>query len=187
MHHPIVAVAIQSSASEFHVEHEELLGRSRKRPIVYARQTACWVLRRRTPMSFPAIARVFDQDHTTVMNAVRCVERAKDPWLRDGSRRVLHVVDERHPRPHRAVTVMMGDMPTAEELHARIDNDFGYHPPTTPEIAAAHERVREVLANAAHEIIDIIPDSRETSLFLTSMEVAMYHANAIIARGQALR
>lgn len=187
MSHPIIEAAITASASEFHVGHDELMAPGRRRPIVFARQTACWVIRRRSSLSFPSIGRVFHQDHTTVMNAVRAVDMARDPLLRDGSRRVLATIDALHPRRHAPRHAMLGAMMTTEELHARIDSDFGYHSPSSDEIAAAHEQVRDLLARAAHELVDLCPDSRELDLALVKLEEAMFFANGVIARGQMLR
>ncbi len=51
---------------------EELLGRSRTRPLVIARHVAMYILRQQTDLSYPEIAKVFGgRDHTTVMHAVR--------------------------------------------------------------------------------------------------------------------
>lgn len=50
---------------------EAIRGRSRQRPIVTARQTAMYVIRELTDLSYPAIARLFGgRDHTTVIHAV---------------------------------------------------------------------------------------------------------------------
>jgi len=50
---------------------EAICGRSRQRPIVTARQTAMYVIRELTDLSYPAIARLFGgRDHTTVIHAV---------------------------------------------------------------------------------------------------------------------
>jgi chromosomal replication initiator protein len=50
---------------------EAIKGRSRQRPIVTARQTAMYVFRELTDLSYPAIARLFGgRDHTTVIHAV---------------------------------------------------------------------------------------------------------------------
>ncbi|MFM8507765.1 MAG: chromosomal replication initiator protein DnaA, partial [Actinomycetota bacterium] len=50
---------------------EAVRGRSRQRPIVGARQTAMYVVRELTDLSYPAIARLFGgRDHTTVIHAV---------------------------------------------------------------------------------------------------------------------
>ena len=53
------------------VSVEAIRGRSRQRPIVTARQTAMYVVRELTDLSYPAIARLFGgRDHTTVIHAV---------------------------------------------------------------------------------------------------------------------
>jgi chromosomal replication initiator protein len=50
---------------------DAIRGRSRQRPIVTARQTAMYVIRELTDLSYPAIARLFGgRDHTTVIHAV---------------------------------------------------------------------------------------------------------------------
>ena len=59
-------------ASGCGVSVEDLLGRSRTRPLVSARHLAMYILRQQTDLSYPDIARVFGgRDHTTVMHAVR--------------------------------------------------------------------------------------------------------------------
>ncbi len=53
------------------VSVDAIKGRSRQRPIVTARQTAMYVFRELTDLSYPAIARLFGgRDHTTVIHAV---------------------------------------------------------------------------------------------------------------------
>jgi chromosomal replication initiator protein len=50
---------------------EEITGKSRRRPLVTARQVAMYVIRELTDLSYPAIAREFGgRDHTTVIHAV---------------------------------------------------------------------------------------------------------------------
>ena len=50
---------------------EEIIGASRRRPLVTARQVAMYVFREVTDLSYPAIAREFGgRDHTTVIHAV---------------------------------------------------------------------------------------------------------------------
>ena len=46
------------------------------------------------------------------------------------------------------------------------------------------EMVRQMLRGVTQTILDKIPDSRETSLFVTKMEEAMFWANAAVARNQ---
>jgi chromosomal replication initiator protein len=55
---------------------EALRGKSRQRPLVTARQTAMYVFRELTDLSYPAIARLFGgRDHTTVIHAVEKIQR----------------------------------------------------------------------------------------------------------------
>ena len=57
-------------------EVDALRGKSRQRPLVQARQTAMYVFRELTDLSYPAIARLFgDRDHTTVIHAVDKTQR----------------------------------------------------------------------------------------------------------------
>lgn len=55
---------------------DALRGRSRQRPLVAARQTAMYVFRELTDLSYPSIARLFGgRDHTTVIHAVDKIQR----------------------------------------------------------------------------------------------------------------
>jgi chromosomal replication initiator protein len=68
---PITAKLILDKTSEmFDFSVEEICGKSRRRPLVAARQTAMYVVRELTDLSYPAIAREFGgRDHTTVIHA----------------------------------------------------------------------------------------------------------------------
>ncbi len=70
---PILA----STADVFHRTTEELVGRSRKRPIVEARHAAMWAIRRRYPsISLEVIGTVIGGRHySTVMHALVIVEQ----------------------------------------------------------------------------------------------------------------
>ncbi|MGD1012316.1 MAG: chromosomal replication initiator protein DnaA [Acidimicrobiales bacterium] len=62
---------IEISARYFGFSVEELIGPSRRRPLVIARQIAMYLFRELTDFSYPAIGREFgDRDHTTVIHAV---------------------------------------------------------------------------------------------------------------------
>jgi len=55
---------------------DALRGKNRQRPLVTARQTAMYVFRELTDLSYPAIARLFGgRDHTTVIHAVDKIQR----------------------------------------------------------------------------------------------------------------
>lgn len=65
-----VEMILDITAEKFHFSIEELKGKSRRRPLVLARQMAMFVSRELTELSYPAIAREFGgRDHTTVMHA----------------------------------------------------------------------------------------------------------------------
>jgi chromosomal replication initiator protein len=64
-------VILEETAKMFSWTIEDLCGRSRRRPLVTARQIGMYVFRELTDYSYPQIAREFGgRDHTTVMHAV---------------------------------------------------------------------------------------------------------------------
>ena len=65
-----VTMILDATVEQFGFTKEELTGKSRRRPLVIARQMAMYVTRQLTDLSFPLIAREFGgRDHTTVMHA----------------------------------------------------------------------------------------------------------------------
>ena len=69
---PITATLILDKTSQmFGFSLDEITGKSRRRPLVTARQISMYVFRELTDLSYPAIAREFGgRDHTTVIHAV---------------------------------------------------------------------------------------------------------------------
>ncbi len=64
-------IIIEATAAMFDFSVEDLCGRSRRRPLVTARQVSMYVCRDKTDLSYPAIARAYGgRDHTTVIHAV---------------------------------------------------------------------------------------------------------------------
>jgi len=62
---------LEMTCTRFAFSLEEIKGKSRRRPLVAARQVAMYVMRELTDLSYPAIAREFGgRDHTTVIHAV---------------------------------------------------------------------------------------------------------------------
>jgi chromosomal replication initiator protein len=55
-----------------------LLGPSRERWVVEARQGLMWVLRNRLGLSFPEIGRAMKRDHSTVVHGVKAEERRRE-------------------------------------------------------------------------------------------------------------
>ena len=67
-------VILDATAKAFGFTVEELCGKSRRRPLVTARQVGMYVFRELTDFSYPAIGREFGgRDHTTVIHAVEKV------------------------------------------------------------------------------------------------------------------
>ncbi len=65
------AVILQATSDMFGFSIEEIQSKSRRRPLVTARQIGMYVFRNLTDLSYPAIAREFGgRDHTTVIHAV---------------------------------------------------------------------------------------------------------------------
>jgi hypothetical protein len=70
-----------------------------------------------------------------------------------------------------------------EKLHARVDNDFTYHPPQ-PDQVERYNRIRDHARGMAHMLVDTCPPSRELSIALTDLESCVFNANAAIARNE---
>lgn len=70
-----VDMIMDATQAHFGFGIEELKGKSRRRPLVIARQVAMYLSRQMTDLSFPLIAREFGgRDHTTVIHACDKVE-----------------------------------------------------------------------------------------------------------------
>jgi chromosomal replication initiator protein len=64
-------VILETTAEMFGMTVDDLVGKSRSRPLVNARQICMYVFRQMTDFSYPAIGREFGgRDHTTVIHAV---------------------------------------------------------------------------------------------------------------------
>lgn len=61
-----------------------------------------------------------------------------------------------------------------------------YHPANTQERRDAHESVRDLCTQLALNLNDIVPEGREKSLVMTTLEEVMFWANAAIARQDGL-
>lgn len=62
-----------------------------------------------------------------------------------------------------------------------LENRFTYHAPKDGQ-PAKYTELRELAREFAHRINDACPESREKSLAITSLEEAVFWANASIAR-----
>ena len=67
---------LDRTAQFYGFSREDLVGASRRRPLVTARQVSMYVFRELTDLSYPAIGREFGgRDHTTVIHAVEKITR----------------------------------------------------------------------------------------------------------------
>lgn len=67
--------------------------------------------------------------------------------------------------------------------NGELDRRFDYHPPSSPEVAERHEKIRAICRGAAEEIIEVTgAPSPEQSLAIRDLETSMFWANAAIAR-----
>lgn len=69
---------------------------------------------------------------------------------------------------------------------AQLDQWFGYHPPSSPEIAQAHETVRAECRRLAQVFSDLLPECPDKTVALRKVREAMFEANACIAVQQRL-
>ncbi len=63
----------------------------------------------------------------------------------------------------------------------RLEKDFTYHPPKEGQ-AEIYEEIRGAAKGFAALILFVCPDSRERSLAMNDIDLAVMHANASIAR-----
>jgi chromosomal replication initiator protein len=64
---------IERAAAGLGVTPDDVLGRSRRQEVAYARHLAMYLIRRRLDWSLPRIGRFLGRDHTTVLYALRQV------------------------------------------------------------------------------------------------------------------
>lgn len=67
-------------SERFHVPLRELLGQGRSKAVAMARRHAYLVLRERTDLSYPEIARLLDRDHSTILYGVRLAQHERAAW-----------------------------------------------------------------------------------------------------------
>jgi hypothetical protein len=65
-------------------------------------------------------------------------------------------------------------------IYQDIKNRFGFHP-ATPEAKAKYEDIRQRFTDLALNVTALIPDTRETALFLTKLQEAQMWAISSIA------
>jgi chromosomal replication initiator protein len=68
-------IILAETARYFGLRREDLVSKSRSRPLTTARHVAMYILRELTQLSLVKIGELFDRDHTTVMHGIQKVER----------------------------------------------------------------------------------------------------------------
>tara|TARA_R110000824_G_scaffold48078_1_gene135970 strand:- start:9427 stop:9840 length:414 start_codon:yes stop_codon:yes gene_type:complete len=67
-------MAVQATSRAFGVDSEDILGKSRVHPLVFARMTAYWLLSICKGYSHSKTGRMFNRDHGAIMNGIKKVE-----------------------------------------------------------------------------------------------------------------
>lgn len=68
----------------FGITHEQMMSKTRAKPIAHPRQIAMYLARSHTSLSYPDLERIFERDHTTVIHAVTKIKEElakKDAYL----------------------------------------------------------------------------------------------------------
>ena len=73
---------IEQVSNETMIPVRDLLGKKRDHPTAHARQLCFYRIRHECNYSLPAIGRLFDRDHTTVMHGI-CQEEKRQGELND--------------------------------------------------------------------------------------------------------
>jgi hypothetical protein len=76
-----------------------------------------------------------------------------------------------------------GKQDVPEEVLARIENNFTYHPPFGNQ-AFRYGVIRDEAKNLAKTLVEFCPAGMELSLALTNLESCIFWANAAIARNE---
>mgnify|MGYP003546049424 CR=1 FL=1 len=75
---PATTRCLESLQARFGYTPNEVLSRSRKQPLAWARQIAMWLLYTRTKMGYRQVAEELNRkDHGTVLHACKVVELAR--------------------------------------------------------------------------------------------------------------
>lgn len=95
----LVTEIAEAVANYFHLTVEDLKSERRAREVARPRQIAMYLCKQLTPRSLPEIGRRFNRDHTTVIHAIKQIEKLKpiDGELRAA---VVSILQSLEPRIH---------------------------------------------------------------------------------------
>jgi chromosomal replication initiator protein len=71
---PHVSEIQAAVCDHYHIRPIEMVSQRRGRAVARPRQVAMYLARELTPLSLPAIGRMFARDHTTVLHAIVTIE-----------------------------------------------------------------------------------------------------------------
>ena len=71
---PSPEIIVEETAKYYTMEPRQILGTSRTKDVVQARQVAIYLIRSITNLSLPEIGKVFGKDHTTIMHSLSKIE-----------------------------------------------------------------------------------------------------------------
>jgi len=91
-------IVIARVAEFYNITMRRIVGQGRTKWVVRPRQVAMWICRNVLAMSFPDVGRIFDRDHTTVMQACDRVshELRSDSKFADELDQVVRFIDPKH-------------------------------------------------------------------------------------------
>jgi chromosomal replication initiator protein len=115
---------LDATSAMFGFTIDDLMGPSRRRPLVQARQVGMYVFRQVTEFSYPMIGREFgNRDHTTVMHAVEKVtnQMKEQRQVYDQVTRLIHTIKIRND-PRRSGRGRDGGKP-ADASAGSVDGD----------------------------------------------------------------
>ncbi len=84
--------------------------------------------------------------------------------------------------PETGVPGALPDQRVRDDMQARVENDFAFHPADETNGGVEHDLVRAKCGVLALFILHNVPAGREKALALTKVEEAMFWANAAVAR-----
>jgi chromosomal replication initiator protein len=67
-------IIIREVCQKYNVSFETLKSKTREREIVFARQLAMYLIKKRTGLTFKKVGQLFNRDHTTAIHAVTSIE-----------------------------------------------------------------------------------------------------------------
>lgn len=63
---------------------------------------------------------------------------------------------------------------------------FSFHPPSSPQIAQAHEQIRHLFGELGIKLNNLLPEGPDKTTTLRALRGVMYQANAAVSVAQAI-